>query len=81
MFLKLEAVMTDGASQSSGMSYSSGSQYAKKIISSLQSNRVVEIWNALPCTVVAASSSNVFKRMFDCGLCKIVSIVLFSIVL
>jgi len=26
----------------------------------------IEIWNALPSTVVAASSSNVFKRMFDC---------------
>ena len=30
------------------------------------SNRVVEIWNALPSTVVAASSFNVFKRMLDC---------------
>jgi len=29
-------------------------------------SRVVEIWNALPSTVVAASSSNVFKRMLDC---------------
>jgi len=34
------------------------------------SNRVVEIWNALPSrpTVVAASSFNVFKRMLDCVL-------------
>ena len=30
------------------------------------SNRVVEIWNALPSTVVVASSFNVFKRMLDC---------------
>jgi len=30
------------------------------------SNRVVEIWNALPSTVLAASSFNVFKRMLDC---------------
>jgi len=30
------------------------------------SNCVVEIWNALPSTVVAASGSNVFKRMLDC---------------
>ena len=29
-------------------------------------NRVAEIWNALPSTMVAASSSNVFKRMLDC---------------
>ena len=41
-------------------------------------NRVVEIWNALPSTVVAASSSNVFKRMLDCvDLAKIVSVVNF----
>jgi len=30
------------------------------------SNRVVEILNALPSTVVAASSFNVFERMLDC---------------
>jgi len=30
------------------------------------SNRVVEIWNDLPSTVVAASSFNVFKRMLHC---------------
>ena len=30
------------------------------------SNLVAEIWNALPSTVVAASSFNVFKRMLDC---------------
>ena len=29
-------------------------------------NRVVEIWNALPSTVVAASSFNVLKWMLDC---------------
>jgi len=29
------------------------------------SNRVVEIWNALPSTLVVASSSNVFKQMLD----------------
>jgi len=29
------------------------------------SNHVAEIWNALPSTVVAASSSNIFKQMLD----------------
>jgi len=29
-------------------------------------NRVVENWNALPSTLVAASSSNVFKQMLYC---------------
>ena len=30
-----------------------------------RANRVAKIWNALPSTVVVASSSNVFKRMLD----------------
>jgi len=30
------------------------------------SNRITEIWNALPSAVVEASSSIVFKRMLDC---------------
>jgi len=42
------------------------------------SNRVAEICNALPSTVVAASSSNVFKRMLDCvDLAKFLSLVIF----
>ena len=42
------------------------------------SNCAVKIWNALPSTVVVASSSNVFKRMLDCvDLAKIVSVVNF----
>jgi len=38
-------------------------------------NRVVEIWNALPTTVVAASSSVFFARL--CGLSKILSLVIY----
>jgi len=30
------------------------------------SNRIAEIWNALPSAVVEASSFDVFKRMLDC---------------
>jgi len=30
------------------------------------SNRISEIWNALPSTAVAASSLNVFKRLLEC---------------
>ena len=30
------------------------------------SNRITEIWNALPSAVVEASSSIVFKQMLDC---------------